>query len=256
MTVQIQMYWLAWKMKEKITKEIGYSNQDSNLILRTDKHQSIVEPIFGELKVDEDIIFSEEYSSSDESDESQSRRNKNSKPKYIPKLHGYKKVHVPGNRNCLFSSLDMIVFNGYFDSYAQRQLITYHINNIYKKVYIDHIEGDFNKIVEKLGRIEWNSRIIRILKYDWCLNWALMWCQKFLNKAITNSIFNWEENKCSLPLTITNFHFYYNIKFKHSTTRMTPREVLFNYKNKWMIEKVIINTEKSKKILIKKLIMM
>ena len=29
---------------------------------------------------------------------------------------------------------------------------------------------------------------------------------------------------------------------------MTPREVLFNYKNKEMIEKVIINTEKSRKI--------
>ena len=32
----------------------------------TDKYQSIVDPIFGELKVDEDIIFSEEYSYSDE----------------------------------------------------------------------------------------------------------------------------------------------------------------------------------------------
>ena len=35
-----------------------------------DKRQSIIESIFGELKVDEDTIFSEEYSSSDESDES------------------------------------------------------------------------------------------------------------------------------------------------------------------------------------------
>ena len=42
----------------------------------TDKRQSIVEPIFGELKVDEDIILSEEYSSSDESDEYKSRGNK------------------------------------------------------------------------------------------------------------------------------------------------------------------------------------
>ena len=32
----------------------------------TDKRQSIIESIFGELKVDEDIIFSEEYSSSDD----------------------------------------------------------------------------------------------------------------------------------------------------------------------------------------------
>ena len=43
------------------------------------------------------------------------------------------------------------------------------------------------------------------------------------------------------------FPFYYNNKYKHSATKMTPREVLFNYKNKEMIEKEIINTEKSKK---------
>ena len=86
----------------------------------TDKRQSIVELIFGELKVDEDIIFSEEYSSSDESDDSLSRGNKNSKPKYSSELHWYKKVHVPGNRNCLFLSPDMLVFNGYFGTYALR----------------------------------------------------------------------------------------------------------------------------------------
>ena len=67
--------------------------------------------------------------------------------------------------------------------------------------------------------------------------------QRLFNKVFTNSIFNWEENKYSLPLMITGFHFYYNNKCKHSTTKMTPREVLFNFQNKEMIEKVIINTE-------------
>ena len=76
----------------------------------TDKRQSIVESIFGEIKVDEDIIFSEEYSSYDESDESLSRGNNNFKPKYSSEFHGYKKVHAPGNGNCLFSSLDIIAF--------------------------------------------------------------------------------------------------------------------------------------------------
>ena len=94
--------------------------------------------------MDEDIIFSEEYSSSDESDESLSRENKNSKPKYSSELQGYKKVHIPGNGNCLFSSLDMFIFNGYFGSYAQRQLIADHTNDN-KDVYIDHIDGDFSK---------------------------------------------------------------------------------------------------------------
>ena len=78
-----------------------------------------------------------------------------------------------------------------------------------------------------------------------------MWCQRFLNKTFTNSIFNLEENKCSLPLMITDFHFYYYNKCKHSTTKMTLREVLFNYKNKEMIEKLIINTEKFRKFFIK-----
>ena len=55
---------------------------------------------------------------------------------------------------------------------------------------------------------------------------------------------------------ITDFNFYYNNKCKHSTNKMTLREVLFNYKNKEMIEKVFINTEKSMKILIKKFITM
>ena len=45
----------------------------------TVEHQRIVESIFGELKVEEDIILLEKHSSSDESDEYQSRGNK--KPK-------------------------------------------------------------------------------------------------------------------------------------------------------------------------------
>ena len=48
----------------------------------TDKRRSIAESIFGELKVDEDIILPEKYSSSDGSDEYQSWENKNPNPKY------------------------------------------------------------------------------------------------------------------------------------------------------------------------------
>ena len=42
----------------------------------------------------------------------------------------------------------MIVFDGSFGSYALRQLIADHINDN-KDVYIDNIERDFNKFVEK-----------------------------------------------------------------------------------------------------------
>ena len=152
----------------------------------TDKRQSIVESIFGELKVDEDIIFSEEYSSSDESDESLSRENKNSKPKYSSELHGYKKVQVPGNENCLFSSLNMIVFDGSFGSYALKQLIADHINdNKDEYIYLTLKEISANTL-KKLGKIGWNSRIIRILKYDWCLNWVMVWRQRFCS-----FLYNW-----------------------------------------------------------------
>ena len=62
-------------------------------------------------------------------------------------MQGYKKVHVPGNENCLFSSLDMLIFNGYFGLYALRQLVADH-NNYNKDVYFDNIEGDFSKYVK------------------------------------------------------------------------------------------------------------
>ena len=78
---------------------------------------------------------------------------KNPKPKYSSELQGYKKVHVQGNRNDLFSSLDMIAFDGSLCSYAQRQLVVDHIN-YNKDVYINNIEAYFSKYVEKkLGNI-------------------------------------------------------------------------------------------------------
>ena len=42
----------------------------------------------------------------------------------------------------------MLAFNGYFGSYSQRQLVADHIN-YNKDVYIENIEWDFNKFVEK-----------------------------------------------------------------------------------------------------------
>ena len=75
---------------------------------------------------------------------------KNPKPKYSSELQRYQKVHVPENVNCLFSSLDMIVFDGSFGSYALRQLIANF--NDKKDVYIDHIKGNFSKYVEKIRK--------------------------------------------------------------------------------------------------------
>ena len=75
---------------------------------------------------------------------------KNSKPKNSSELQRYQKMHVPGNGNCLFSPLDMIVFDGSFGSYALRQWIANFNDN--KDVYIDHIERDFIKYVEKIRK--------------------------------------------------------------------------------------------------------
>ena len=72
---------------------------------------------------------------------------KNPKPKFSSELQRYQKVHLPGDKNCLFKSLDMLMFNGYFGSYALRQLVADHIN-YNKDVYIDNIEEDFSKYVE------------------------------------------------------------------------------------------------------------
>ena len=58
----------------------------------------------------------------------------------------------------------MLVFNRYFGSYAQRQLVADHIN-YNKDVYIDQIEGNFRKYIKKLRRIGWNNPIIYILKH-------------------------------------------------------------------------------------------
>ena len=88
----------------------------------------------------------------------------------------------------------MLISNWNFGSYALWQLVADHIND-YKDVYIDHIEGEISKYVKKIGRMGWNSIIICILKHDWCLNLALVWCRRLLNKVLTNSILNREDNK-------------------------------------------------------------
>ena len=100
-----------------------------------------------------------------------------------------------------------------------------------------------------------NSWIIYILKHYWCLNWALVWCQRILNKVFTNSIFNWEENKSSPPLMIL-----ISISFIITSANIQQlrwhQDKFYLITIKEMVEKVIINIEKSRKIFIKKFITM
>ena len=67
-----------------------------------------------------------------------------------------------------------------------------------------------------------------------------------MNQAYTNTLFNGDE-EWSLPLIISDFLHYYNNKRVHTTTKMIPRDILFNFKSKKIIEQVIINTENSRK---------
>ena len=69
----------------------------------TDKRQSIVESIFGELKVDGDIIFSGEYSSFDESDEYKSRGNTTHKQNTVQ--------NFKDTRKCMFQGMEIVYFN-------------------------------------------------------------------------------------------------------------------------------------------------
>ena len=76
--------------------------------------------------------------------------------------------------------------------------------------------------------------------------------QKFLNEAYTNSMFNGDE-EWSLPLMVSDFLHYYNNKRVHSTTKMIPRENLFNFKRKSIVDQVIMNTENSRKAFLQKI---
>ena len=65
-------------------------------------------------------------------------------------------------------------------------------------------------------------------------------------------MFNGDE-EWSFPLMINDLLHYLNSKRVHSTTKMIPRENLFNFKNKSIVEQVIVNTENSWKTSLQKI---
>ena len=62
--------------------------------------------------------------------------------------------------------------------------------------------------------------------------------QKFLNEAYIKSMFNGDE-EWSLPLIVSDFLHYLNSKRVHSTTKMICREILFNFKTKAFLSKLL-----------------
>ena len=59
--------------------------------------------------------------------------------------------------------------------------------------------------------------------------------------------------KWSLHLIFSDFLHYYNSKRVHSTIKMIPREILFNFKNKCIVEQVIVNTENSRNVFLQEI---
>ena len=69
------------------------------------------------------------------------------------------------NGNCLFASLDKLVFNESFGSFQLRQLIVDHIKDN-KELYADNIEGDFYDYIQNMkNNGEWGG-IVELLAFS------------------------------------------------------------------------------------------
>ena len=69
------------------------------------------------------------------------------------------------NGNCLFSSLDKLVFNYSFGSFQLRQFIVDHIQDN-KELYADDIEGDFDEYIQNMkNNGEWGG-IVELLAFS------------------------------------------------------------------------------------------
>ena len=69
------------------------------------------------------------------------------------------------NGNCLFASLDKLIFNDSFWSFQLRQLIVDHIKDN-KEIYADNIEDDFDDYIQKMkNNGEWGG-IVELLAFS------------------------------------------------------------------------------------------
>ena len=135
------------------------------------KKQSAVEEIFKDVDANNDVVYTEEYSSSEESlssnsdEEEKTSLNINNNSQ----LKNYKKWHILGNGSCLFASLDNLVFNDSFGSFQLRQLIVDHIKDN-KELYADNIEGDFDDYIQNMkNNGEWGG-IVELLAFSSMIN--------------------------------------------------------------------------------------
>ena len=76
------------------------------------------------------------------------------------------KVHVLGNVNCLFASLDKLVFNDSFWSFFIRELIVDHIKDNRKDLYADDIEDDFDDYIKSMKNNWERGGIVELLVFS------------------------------------------------------------------------------------------
>ena len=69
------------------------------------------------------------------------------------------------NGNCLFASLNKLVFNDSFGSFQLRQLIVDHIKEN-KDLYADDIEGDFDYYIQNMKNNGELSDIVELLAFS------------------------------------------------------------------------------------------
>ena len=149
----------------------------------------------------------------------------------------------------------MLVFNEYFGSYAQRQLVADHIS-YNKDVYWSYWR-EFQQI--RLKNKEEFGGIVELLAFSNIIDvWIELWCDvkdswirhlqtlSLIEKKINVHFHQW--------LLISIFIIIASTKIQQ--IRWHQEKFYLITKNKEMIEKVIINTEKSMNIFIKKLITM
>ena len=149
---------MIWKKLENADKEKKMIKPHLVSIKKqTEKRQNAVEEIFEDVDIDNDVVYTEEYLSPEEESISPNSEEEKASTniKINMPLNDYKKGHVLGNGNCLFASLDKLVFNNSFRSFSLRQLIVDHISGN-KELYADDVEGDFDQYIKKMRNYgEW-----------------------------------------------------------------------------------------------------
>ena len=185
-----------------------------------DKRQSAVEDIFKDIDANNDVVYTEEYSSSEESLSSNSEEASLNINNYS-QLRNYKKGHVLRNGNCLFASLYKLVFNDSFGTFQHRQLIVDHIKDN-KDLYADDIEGDFDDYIQNMkNNGEWGG-IVELLPFSSMIDIRIdLWTD--INDSAPYLTIGYSNNQNVIKLLYSNW-FHYSSLIPSSNNNLITRK--------------------------------